>query len=70
MIDIEHLLELRSLETKVTWEEWIDACVKVARDPKLPPRGKDGDPVNVQRVELMFLWLIDELKEIIARKAR
>ena len=70
MIDIEHLLELEVLTSKVTPQEYIEACVKVATDPKLPPRGPYGDPVNTQRVAIFMLKLIDELKEIIARKSR
>ena len=70
MIDIEHLLELFSLMRKVSPEEYMDACAKVARNPKLPPRGEKGDPVNIQRVELFLFWLIEELREVVTRKSR
>ena len=70
MIEIEDLLELELLLRKVSLEEYREALIKVLRNPKLPPRGQGGDSVNVQRVELVLVWLLDELREILARKSR
>ena len=70
MIEIEHLLQLWSFTSKVSAQEYMEACAKVARDPNLPPRGPEGSPDNVRRVELMLLWLIEELKQIIDHKTR
>ena len=70
MIELEHLLELELLLKNVSLEEYNEALIKVLRNPKLPPRGQEGDPVNVQRMELVFIWLLDELREVVARKSR
>ena len=70
MIDIEHLLELEILLRKVSLEEYNETLLKVLRNPELPPRGMKGDPVNVRRMELVFIWLLDELREVVARKSR
>ena len=70
MIDFEHLLELEMLLKKVSLEEYNEALIKVLRKPDLPPRGQQGDPVNVRRMELVFVWLLDELREVVARKSR
>ena len=70
MIDFEHLLELEMLLKKVSLEEYNEALIKVLRNPELPPRGQQGDPVNLRRMELVFIWLMDELREVVARKSR
>ena len=69
-MDIEDLLELEILLGKVSLEEYNEALIKVLRNPELPPRGQKGDPVNVRRMELVFVWLLNELREVIARKSR
>ena len=70
MIDIEQLLELEILLRKVSLEEYNEALIKVLRNTDLPPRGMKGDPVNVRRMELVLVWLLDELREVVARKSR
>jgi len=68
MIDIVCFFELNSLWNKVSPEEYMDACIRVARRPDLPPRGAEGDPVNLRRMELFLVWLVEELREVVARK--
>ena len=68
MIDVVDLLELESLITQVSTREYSDALIKVLRHPDLPPRGMKGDPVNVERMELVLLWVIEELRKVVAHK--